>query len=111
MQPRVPGGDDGPAFHPGIAVPVGEDSASALNDRDQRCDIPLLQPGFDDEIDEAHCEQRVGITITAVARETTCPFDTKKPRALFIPEMGEGMSGADYRIRKFGRAPSRSMVE
>ena len=57
------------AFVAAAALPVRDDAAGVLDQRNQRLDVVRLQAGFDDDVDEAHRDLRVAVAIAAVADE------------------------------------------
>ena len=65
----IAAGDDAPAVGGAAAVPGSEDAAGPLDDRDQGGDVVGLQPGLDDDVDEAGRDHAVGVAIDPVARQ------------------------------------------
>src|SRR5262245_13053661 len=69
VQARIAGGEDAPASARVAALPGRDHAAGALDDRDQRHDVEILEPRFDHEIDLAESEQTVIVAVAAEAPE------------------------------------------
>jgi len=69
VQPRIAGGDDPATVDGAAAVPGGDDTAGALDHRDQRDDVVGLQPGLDHHVDEPRRDHAVGVAVDPVARQ------------------------------------------
>lgn len=50
-----------------FAVPCGDDTASIDDKRYQRCDVDVLEAGFDDEVDMSRCQQAVAVAVQSIA--------------------------------------------
>ena len=87
MYPHIARRDDGPAIGDFAALPIGDDSAGAFNDRNECGNIPSLQFGLDHQIDKTHRDERVGVAIAAIARQARRFLDAKILRAFLILEM------------------------
>ncbi len=75
MGAPVAGGDDGPAFRGVAAVPGGDDSARAFDDRDQGDYVVGVQRRLDHQVDMAGGQHAIGVAIAAIARQPRPGFD------------------------------------
>src|SRR5689334_6460841 len=80
MDALVAGGEDLAALRAGAALPVGDDAARALDDRDQRGDIPAMEGRLDDHVAEAERHQAEDVAIAAPARQTRLLLHAAKRR-------------------------------
>src|SRR5260221_7906923 len=93
VQRRVAGGDDAAVRGEaeGLALPIGEDSAGAFDDRHHGAIVVWFQAGFDDQIDEAAGDQAIGVAIAAVARQLDARLEAGEGVAVSAAEhVGRG---------------------
>jgi len=69
VQPAVTGGDDAAALGGAAAGPGGDDTAGALDHRDQGDDVVGLEPGLDHHVDETAGDHAVGVAVDPVTRQ------------------------------------------
>src|SRR6202158_3408801 len=81
-----------------IAVPIGDDTAGAFDDGNDRGDVPALELGFDHEIDESESDKRIGVAIAPVTRQPAEFLDAPIKLPLRLLEMQHRVGGADHRV-------------
>ena len=84
MQARIAGGEDAAALSRIAAVPGRDHAAGALDDRDQRQDVEILEPGLDHEVDLAEREQAIIVAVAAEASQTNGLGDAREARPLLL---------------------------
>ena len=69
VEPGIAGGDDAAAVGGAAAGPGSDDTAGALDHRDQGDDVVGLEPTLDHHVDEAGGDHAVGVAVDPVARQ------------------------------------------
>ena len=105
MRARIACGQNIAARAPRPALPIGQNTACAFNNGNQRRNVPMGEARFHDQIDKAHGQQRVGVTIAAITRQTADVFHPRENLACVIGKMRAGMGGGDHRLGGGPRAP------
>ena len=75
MNALIAGRQDLASVLAGAAPPIGDDTARALHNRNQRCHVPTIECGLNDHIDESECQSGKEIAVTAEARHPNFIFD------------------------------------
>ena len=73
-----------PPFRGSPPSQVDDHAAGALDDRDQRQDVEILQPGLDHEVDLAEREQAIIVAVAAEASQADGALDRVEARPLLL---------------------------
>ena len=110
MQAGVAGSEDAAALSRVAAIPGRDHAAGALDDRDQRQDVEVLEPGLDHEVDLAEREQAIIVAVAAEASQPYGAFDRGEARPLLFGLEQIGARGEEQRLAESSRKERVRMV-
>ena len=84
VQARIAGGEDAAAPARVAALPGRDHASGALDDRDQRQDVEILEPSLDHEVDLAKSEQAVIVAVAAEAPQAYGLGDAREAGLLLL---------------------------